>query len=101
MKKYILINVLYIVIISPFSLLLKVYLRFTIYLAVIGTSQIFSKEVPIAPEPPKLEINVPARMNLGEKAQGVIKFKNPLPVKIEDAILIIESDGLLHGNQYM
>ena len=41
------------------SLHTQVYLKFTVTLAVNGTSQIFNRTVSLAPNPPKLEISGP------------------------------------------
>ena len=76
---------------------LQVYLRFTVFLAVHGTSQIFSKVVPVAPEPPQITVTAPARLALGAKSRGSVKFRNPLPVKMEKVVLTVEGDGLLEG----
>lgn len=72
-------------------------MRFTIYLAVHGTAQVFSEVVSIAPEPPNLEIIAPKRLVMGTKSRGTVKFKNPLPVKMENVVLTVEGDGLLRG----
>ena len=34
----------------------KVYLRFNVVLSVHGTSQMFSRKVPVAPKPPELKV---------------------------------------------
>lgn len=39
----------------------KVYLQFDVVLSVHGTSQVFSRKVPVAPAPPKLQIVGPGR----------------------------------------
>ena len=76
---------------------LQVYLKFTVFLAVHGTSQVFSKVVSIAPEPPELEVMAPTRLALGAKSRGTVKFKNPLPVKMKKIVLSVECEGLLNG----
>ena len=67
------------------------------FLAVHGTGQIFSEVVSIAPEPPEINIIAPTKIALGAIAKATIQFKNPLPVKMENIVLTIESDGLLNG----
>ena len=75
----------------------QVYLRFTVFLAVQGSSQVFSEVVPVAPDPPELKITAPEKMVLGGKSRAIIQFKNPLPVKMEKIVLTVEGDGLLSG----
>ena len=41
---------------------MQVYLKFTVGLAVTGTSQMFSETVSIAPNPPKLTIEGPGKI---------------------------------------
>lgn len=67
------------------------------YIAVHGTGQVFSKEVSIAPEPPKLEVIAPDKLTMGTTSRGTVKFKNPLPVKMENVVLTVEGEGLLRG----
>lgn len=67
------------------------------FLAVHGTGQVFSKEVSIAPDPPELQVIAPTRIPLGGKSKGTVKFKNPLPVKMDNVVLSVEGDGLLAG----
>ena len=67
------------------------------FLAVHGTGQVFSEVVPIAPEPPELKIIAPSTIPLGVVSKATIQFKNPLPVKMDNIILTVESDGLLNG----
>ena len=83
--------------ISPPPLAHKVYLRFNVLLAVTGTSQVFSEEVNVAPDPPELHIESPKRIVIGTEATVTVKFKNPLPVKMDDVTINVESDELLHG----
>ena len=78
---------------------LQIYLKFTVFLAVHGTGQVFSKEVSIAPDPPELQLIVPTKLPLGGKARGTVKFKNPLQVQMENIVLTLEGDGLLDGEQ--
>jgi transglutaminase 1 len=73
----------------------KVYLKFTIYLAVIGTSQVFAETRSIAPDLPPLKILAPSRLALGAVSQATVVFKNPLSVKMENIVLTVEGDGLL------
>jgi hypothetical protein len=72
-----------------------VYLKFTIYLAVIGTSQVFAETRSIAPDLPPLKILAPSRLALGAVSQATVVFKNPLSVKMENIVLTVEGDGLL------
>jgi len=58
----------------------------------------FSEEVNVAPFPPELEIIAPKQVGPGDEVLATVKFTNPLPVKMEDVTLNIESDELLHGN---
>lgn len=67
------------------------------YLAVHEAGQVFSKEVSIAPEPPTLEVIAPAKLTMGTTSKATVKFKNPLPVKMEKVVLTVEGDGLLRG----
>ena len=73
------------------------YLKFTIYLAVIGTSQVFAETRSIAPDLPPLKILAPSRLALGVQSQATVVFKNPLSVKMENIVLTVEGDGLLTG----
>ena len=73
------------------------YLKFTIYLAVLGTSQVFAETKSVAPELPDLKVMAPSRLPLGVKAQATVVFRNPLTVKMENIVLGIEGDGLLTG----
>ena len=57
----------------------------------------FSKVVSVAPEPPKLAVIAPTRLAVGAKSRGTVKFKNPLPVKMENVVVTVECDGLLRG----
>ena len=76
---------------------LQVYLRFNVTLAVHGTSQIFSETVLVAPEPPELQIEAPQQLQIGHEENVLVRFKNPLPVKMEGVTINVESDELLHG----
>ena len=80
----------------PF-LSLQVYLSFEVLLAVHGTSQVFSTKVPIAPNPPELKITGPDKIGLGDEAKVGVTFVNPLPIKMENVTLNVESDELLNG----
>ena len=75
------------------------YLRFDVLLAVTGTSQVFNEVVPVAPDPPQLVLSAPPRLSLGAEAKATVTFTNPLPVKMENVSLTIESDQLLHGGE--
>ena len=57
----------------------------------------YSEEVNVAPSPPELEVIAPRQVGLGDEVLATVKFTNPLPVKMEDVTLNIESDELLHG----
>ncbi len=76
---------------------LQVYLRFTVTLAVVGTSQVFSETVQVAPTPPELQIEAPKQLAIGHEASVMVRFKNPLPVDMKDVSITVESDELLHG----
>ena len=75
----------------------QVYLSFEVLLAVHGTSQVFSTKVPVAPNPPELKITGPDKIGLGDEAKMGVTFVNPLPVKMENITLNVESDELLNG----
>ena len=75
----------------------QVYLSFEVLLAVHGTSQVFSTKVPVAPNPPELKIAGPDKIGLGDEAKVGVTFVNPLPVKMENITLNVESDELLNG----
>ena len=75
----------------------QVYLSFEVLLAVHGTSQVFSTKVPIAPNPPELKITGPDKIGLGDEAKVGVTFVNPLPIKMENVTLNVESDELLNG----
>ena len=75
----------------------QVYLSFEVLLAVHGTSQVFSTKVPVAPNPPELKITGPDKIGLGDEAKVGVTFVNPLPVKMENITLNLESDELLNG----
>ena len=81
----------------PFLSLSQVYLSFEVLLAVHGTSQVFSTKVPVAPNPPELKITGPDKIGLGDEAKVRVTFVNPLPVKMENITLNVESDELLNG----
>ena len=82
---------------SLYFLSVQVYLSFDVFLAVDGTSQIFSEKVNIAPNPPRLNITAPKRMEIGASAKVTVTFKNPLPVEMTDVLLLAESAELLQG----
>ena len=75
----------------------QVYLRFDVLLAVRGTSQVFSETVPISANPPELKITAPGKIGIGDEAKVGVIFQNPLPVKMENVTLNVESDELLNG----
>ena len=75
----------------------QVYLRFDVLLAVRGTSQVFSETVPISANPPELKITAPGKIGIGDEAKVGVIFKNPLPVKMENVTLNVESVELLNG----
>ena len=72
-------------------------MRFDVLLAVHGTSQVFSETVSIAAIPPELKISAPDKIGLGDEAKVGVAFTNPLPVKMENVTLNVESDELLDG----
>ena len=43
---------------------------------------------------PQLEVIAPAKLTLGTTSKGTVKFKKPLPVKMEKVVLTVEGDGL-------
>ena len=57
----------------------------------------FSTKVPVAPNPPELKITGPDKIGLGDEAKVRVTFVNPLPVKMENITLNVESDELLNG----
>ena len=70
---------------------------FDVLLAVHGTSQVFSETVSIAAVPPELKVSAPDKIGLGDEAKVGVAFTNPLPVKMENVTLNVESDELLDG----
>ena len=78
----------------------RVFLQFDVMLAVHGHAQVFATEVQVAPPPPEIKIEAPGKLGLGSLAKALITFKNPLPVKMENITLNIESDDVLDGKGY-
>lgn len=70
----------------------KVYLKFVATLSVSGTSQMYNETVMTAPHPPKLSIEGPDKITLGQSAKLLFSFTNTLPVVMKDVILNMEVD---------
>ena len=57
----------------------------------------FTEEVKVSPAPPNLKIVAPEQVTLGGEATAIVKFLNPLPVRMNGLTLNIQSDQLLQG----
>ena len=75
----------------------KVYLKFTVVLAVTGTSQVFSEQLFIGPDPPKVRVQAPKQLELGAEGKVSVEFTNPLPFKMSDVTVTVECDELLES----
>lgn len=79
----------------------QVYLHFDVLLAVHGQTQVFAKEIQVAPPAPEINVTVLPSLGLGTATKALVRFKNPFKTLMEDITLSIESDELLESESQL